>query len=91
MKEGAILINMGRGGIVFEDDLAKALNEKKLKYAILDVMENEPLQEDSPLLSEELTERLLFTPHIAWASIEARETLMEGIVQNIKSFLDEKN
>jgi glycerate dehydrogenase len=86
MKTGAILLNLGRGGIVDESALAAELDRREL-YAGLDVTEREPLPEDSPLLKLAHPERLLVTPHIAWASREARARLLEGIVRNIEEFL----
>ena len=86
LKEESILLNLGRGGIVNETDLAKALDEQKI-YAGLDVVETEPIPVDNPLLHIEAQERLLITPHIAWTSKEARVKLVEGIVENIEGFL----
>jgi len=86
LKEGAILLNMGRGGIVNEIDLAAELDRRAL-YAGLDVSTKEPIESDHPLLHLQHPEKLLLTPHIAWASIEAREKLLEGIVENIKAYL----
>jgi len=86
MKEKAILLNLGRGGIVDEAALAGELERREI-YAGLDVTETEPLPENSPLLKLSHPERLLITPHIAWASIEARQRLLQGIVRNIEEFL----
>jgi len=86
MQKGAILLNLGRGGIVNEADLAEVMDEKEL-YVGLDVTEKEPLPEDSPLYGIEEPDRLLITPHIAWTSVEARERLVAGIVHNIETFL----
>ncbi|UFH59423.1 D-2-hydroxyacid dehydrogenase [Sulfurovum mangrovi] len=85
LKEESILINVGRGGIVNEADLAKELDTRIL-YAGLDVVEKEPIPADTPLLHIEAQERLLITPHIAWTSKEARVKLLEGIVKNIQSY-----
>lgn len=87
MKNGAILMNLGRGGIINEADLAKFIDEKDLKVA-LDVLEIEPMSKDNPLFGVEKKENLIITPHIAWASIEARTLLVKKVVQNIKDFLD---
>ena len=87
MKSTAILINEGRGGIVVESDLAKALNQKQIKAACLDVLEAEPIQASNPLLQINEPHRLMITPHIAWSSVEARQRLMEGIFTNIRTFL----
>jgi lactate dehydrogenase-like 2-hydroxyacid dehydrogenase len=86
MKDRAILLNLGRGGIVDESALAAELSQREL-YAGLDVTETEPPPEDSPLLNLAHPERLLITPHIAWASLEARQRLLEGIVKNIEEFV----
>lgn len=84
MKPSAILLNAGRGGIVDEAALAEALNKKSLLGAGLDVYQGEPLDAASPLLAIDNPESLSLTPHTAWASIEARERLVAGIVANIK-------
>lgn len=88
MKPSAILLNLGRGNIVHELDLVKALNENVLFAAALDVFENEPIHQNSPLLTIDNPEKLLLTPHVAWSSVEAREKLMEGIINNIKLFIN---
>jgi len=86
MKPTAILHNAGRGGIVVEEDLCRALKEGKVGLAALDVYMNEPLQLESPLLDSTLKDRLLLTPHTAWAAKESRERLVLGIIQNIKEW-----
>ena len=88
LKDKAILLNLGRGGIVNETDLAFELDRREI-YAGLDVIETEPIEPTNPLLHIEHPERLLLTPHMAWTSIEARRKLLEGIVANIKRFLAE--
>lgn len=85
MKTTAILLNMGRGGIVDEASLANALDEKQLFAAGLDVLEQEPIATDNPLLSINEPNRLLITPHIAWASVESRALLIQKTIQNIRS------
>ncbi|GIU01347.1 2-hydroxyacid dehydrogenase [Sulfurovum sp. TSL6] len=87
IKENAILLNLGRGGIINETDLAVELDRRTL-YAGLDVLEKEPLTPDNSLHEVKHQERLLITPHIAWASIEARKKLLEGIVKNIQVFME---
>ncbi len=89
MKEGAILLNLGRGGIVNERHLANKINEGDL-YVGLDVLEKEPIEEDHPLMFVRNSDNLLITPHIAWTSVEARKRLIEGIYENIKNFVKEK-
>ena len=86
MKPSAILVNTGRGGIVNEQELARGLDEELLNGAALDVFENEPIKADNPLLSIKNKERLVLTPHIAWASVEARTELIEGVRKNIEEF-----
>ena len=86
MKKDAILVNMGRGSIVIEEDLAKAIDENIIGGAVLDVFEVEPISEDNPLLHINNRDRLLLTPHIAWASIESRNRLFEGVLENIEAF-----
>lgn len=86
LKEESIILNLGRGGIINETDLARELESKNI-YAGLDVVEKEPIPTDNPLLQIEAQERLLITPHIAWTGREARVKLLEGIVENIKTFL----
>lgn len=85
MKPTAFLINVGRGGIVREADLAQALREERLAGAALDVYELEPTPLNSPLLSPDIQEKLLMSPHIAWASVEARQRLVNTMVQHIKN------
>ncbi len=87
MKSTALLINAGRGGIIHEDDLVKALNENLIHGAGLDVLETEPIKKDHPLLSIKDQEKLIITPHIAWSSIESRTLLVDRIYENIKYFL----
>ena len=87
LKVGAILLNLGRGGIINETDLAYELDRREI-YAGLDVLEKEPIDESNRLLHIEHKERLLITPHIAWTSIEARKRLLHGIVENIKTYLE---
>jgi len=86
LKDKAILLNLGRGGIVDETDLAFELDRREI-YAGLDVLEKEPLSANNRLKEVKHQERLLITPHMAWASIEARKKLLAGIVQNIEDFL----
>ena len=86
MKKSSVLINMGRGPIVVEKDLAKAIDENIIAGAGLDVFSVEPMPEDSPLLKIKNKEKIVMTPHIAWASIEARERLFNDLIENIKAF-----
>jgi len=88
MKSSAILINAGRGGIVNESALARALDEDMIYGACIDVLGEEPIHEDNPLMKIRNRDKLLVTPHIAWASLESRTLLMEKVYGNIKKFLD---
>lgn len=84
MKKDAFIINMGRGGIIEEAALAKVIDEDLIGGAALDVFEKEPLPADSPLLHTAHPEKLRLSPHTAWASVEARKRLMDGIAANIR-------
>jgi len=88
LKEKAILLNLGRGGIINETDLAYELNRREI-YAGLDVVEKEPIDIDNPLMHIKHKDRLLITPHIAWTSIEARQRLLKTIINHIKNFTKE--
>jgi len=90
MKKTAILLNLGRGGIVNERDLARALNEDLIAAAGLDVLEREPIEKNNPLLNIKNKEKILITPHIAWASLESRKRLIDQIILNIQAFLEGK-
>ena len=87
MKENAIFLNVGRGAIVVEQDLAAALEKKEIAAAGLDVLCAEPMSPNSPFLPIKDSKRLLITPHIAWASVEARNNLMDIIYHQIKDFI----
>lgn len=86
MKDGAILLNLGRGGIINEADLAKIIDEKEI-YCGIDVVSKEPIEESNPLLKVKNKNQLLLTPHIGWASIEARKRLVQMVAKNIEDFL----
>ena len=85
LRDNTILLNLGRGGIINEEDLAKEIDAREI-FVGLDVLSKEPLESESPLALVKSQERLLITPHIAWTSIEARRKLLDGVVDNIKSF-----
>jgi glycerate dehydrogenase len=85
MKESAILINASRGGLIEENDLAEALNSGQLAGAVVDVVSTEPIAADNPLLS---ARNIAITPHLAWATREARRRLMATTAENIKAFFN---
>ena len=87
MRSGAVLLNLGRGGIVDEAALARVLDAREL-YAGLDVLESEPMCTPHPLMVLKHPERLYVTPHIAWTSVEARRTLIAKVCENIRHFID---
>ena len=83
MKPTALLVNMGRGGIVDETALAAAIDSGSIAGAALDVFVKEPVPADNPLLHVKHPERLRLAPHAAWASVEARRRLVQQIADNI--------
>lgn len=85
MKDGVILINTSRGPLINDADLRAALLSGKVYAAGLDVATVEPIPADNPLLG---LENVIFTPHIAWATLEARTRLLDVAAQNAKAFLD---
>jgi len=84
MKDGAILLNLGRGGIVSEEALSYILDAKPI-YVGLDVLSKEPMEKEHPLFKIKAQERLYITPHIAWTSVEARAKLIASVIENIQS------
>jgi glycerate dehydrogenase len=90
MKQTAILINVGRGGIVNEKALVTALNENRIAGAGVDVFINEPIEEKSPFFNVVNQDKIVLSPHIAWASTEARQTLIEKVIENIEEFVNNK-
>jgi glycerate dehydrogenase len=84
MKSSAYLINVARGGLVNEADLSRALQEKTIAGAGLDVVAHEPMRADNPLLN---APNCIFTPHIAWASLAARKRLMTIVAANVSAYL----
>lgn len=87
MKDGVIILNNSRGPLVNEKDLADALNSNKVGGAGLDVVSTEPIKEDNPLLT---ARNCIITPHISWATKEARQRLLNTAVQNVQRFLEGK-
>lgn len=86
MKKNAVLINVGRGPIVVDEDLARAIDEDKILGAALDVFTVEPIKKDNPLLIIKNSDKIILTPHVAWASIEARTRLLGEVYKNIAEF-----
>ena len=84
MKDGAILLNTARGGLLNEQDVADALRSGKLRYAAVDVVSYEPITTDNPLLT---APNCIITPHMAWAPIEARQRISDCTVRSIQGFL----
>ena len=83
-RRNAILINTARGGLIDEQALADALNSGSIRGAGVDVLSQEPARKDNPLLS---AQNIVITPHVAWATVEARASLMEIAVNNLQTFL----
>ncbi|TKX31307.1 D-2-hydroxyacid dehydrogenase [Campylobacter estrildidarum] len=86
LKNDAVLINVGRGGIINELDLAKIMDEKNIKVG-LDVLEKEPMLENHPLLKIKNKDNLIITPHVAWASQQAIDTLMSRVYENLEEWI----
>lgn len=87
MKKTAILLNVARGSVVNNKDLYRALTEDEIYAAGLDVLEQEPIGQDNPLGKIKDSKRLIITPHMAWASTEARTRLATEVYKNIEAFL----
>ena len=85
MKDGIYIVNVSRGGLVNEQDLADALKSGKVAGAAADVVSVEPIKEDNPLLG---APNMILTPHIGWASVEARERLIQAVADNLKAYLN---
>ena len=86
MKKTAIFLNVARGAIVNEPDLYTALTEGSIAGAGLDVLCKEPMDPENPLCKLSDSDRLLITPHIAWAAVEARTRLLQEVYKNLKAF-----
>jgi glycerate dehydrogenase len=87
MKDDVMLVNVSRGGLVNESDLADALNTGKVASAAVDVVLTEPMDKNNPLL---YAKNILITPHMAWASVEARRRLVHEIAENFRAYLDDE-
>lgn len=93
MKKSAVLLNLGRGNIIREEALLKALETGEIAGAGLDVISAEPMLPDNPLLKIKDSTKLIITPHIAWATVEARRKCLSEVYENIVSYLrgEERN
>ena len=87
MKNTAILLNLGRGPIIVEEDLADALWMRDIGAVGLDVLCEEPMSYNCPFYDMKDYDNLIITPHIAWASLEARQRLMDTIAEQISEFI----
>ncbi|MEZ3508321.1 MAG: hypothetical protein K1W10_15480 [Lachnospiraceae bacterium] len=85
MKDGVIILNTIRGPLIVEEDLAEALNSGKVYAACCDVVSEEPIRSNNPLLA---CGNSMITPHIAWAPKESRQRLMDIVVSNLAGFPD---
>lgn len=88
MKQSAVLVNVARGPVVDTQALYEALTREQIAAAGLDVLEKEPISRDNPLNEIKDSTKLIITPHLAWASTEARERLVDEVAKNIQAFLD---
>lgn len=88
MKKTAILLNVARGPVINNADLYRALTEGEIYAAGLDVLEKEPITDENPLSKIKDSEKLIITPHMAWASTESRTRLAIEVYENIKAFLN---
>lgn len=86
MKKDSVLVNVARGLIVIDEDLARAIDEEIIGGAAVDVFESEPISEENPLLKVRNKEKLVLTPHVAWASQEARNRLFNDLLENISAY-----
>ncbi len=87
MKKTAYLLNLGRGPIVNENDLYEALVNDKIAGAATDVLCKEPMSKENPLIKIKDSKKLFITPHIAWATIEARQRCVDRVFDNVKNFM----
>lgn len=87
MKDGVIIVNNGRGQLIVEEDLAAALTSGKVGYAAVDVASTEPIAAENPLLT---APNCIITPHISWATKEARERIMQMTADNVRAFMEGK-
>ena len=88
MKKSALLINVARGAVVNNADLAWAINENVIAGAGLDVLDGEPIRAENPLNDIKVSEKPIITPHMAWGSVEARTRIVDAACENIRAFLN---
>ena len=88
MKSSALLVNVARGAVVNNADLAWALRKNVIAGAGLDVLDGEPIRDENPLNDIKDSEKLIITPHMAWGSVEARTRIVEAACENIRAFLN---
>ena len=88
MKNSAIIINTARGAVINEEDLCKAIKDKLIAGAAIDVLAKEPPENNHPYLELLSLPNFILTPHIAWASSEAMQTLTNQMIDNIENFVE---
>ncbi|MDO9266911.1 MAG: D-2-hydroxyacid dehydrogenase [Sulfurimonas sp.] len=88
-RSGTVVLNLGRGGILNEDAIARIVDEKNIYFG-LDVLKKEPMEQNHPLLNVKNRDNLYITPHIAWSSAEARDRLIAGVIENIRLFIKKR-
>ena len=91
MKKSAVLVNVARGPVVNNHDLYEALQAEEIAAAGLDVLEKEPLEVSNPLSLLKDSNKIIITPHLAWASVEARGRCVSETAENIKAFMRGEN
>lgn len=89
MKKSGVILNLGRGGIIDEDALADAIHNDTIGGAGIDVLSSEPIKADNPLLKIKDSSKLIITPHIAWATCEARKRCADEVLKNIITYLED--
>jgi glycerate dehydrogenase len=88
MRPCAIIVNTARGGLIVEDDLATAVRDRLIAGAAIDVLASEPPDDDHPLVRLSRERNFILTPHTAWASTEAMQTLSDQMIDNIENFME---
>ena len=88
MKNSAIVVNTARGAVINEEDLCTAISEGMIAGAAIDVLASEPPVDDHPYLKLLSRPNFILTPHVAWASTEAMQTLSDQLIDNIENFVD---